>query len=391
MRKTIAAAMALMLWSVGAGAERLADILQTIRANNTGLKAMLKDIEADNADTRADNTVGGPSVEYSPFWQKNVDGVASSELVVSQEFDFPTLYSARGKSADLKDKALMLQYDAARRNLLLQAKGLCIDLVKLRKERELLDLRRGYADTMLRLIEKKERAGASTALEVNKTRMEKMSLDAAAQSNDAGQLAIEEQLTALNASLPLELDGLDYPATDPISDYQSFKELALSSDPAILAARGEVVAARQELKVSRSEWLPSLTMGYRRNTAPGESANGFVVGLSFPVWSTSQRTRAARARQTAAELRADDESRRLESSLEAQYRELVILEKTIAAYDPELMTRTLALLAKAVDAGQITVLDYFTEADIVYGKMQELIDARYNYQSVMASLTRSTL
>ncbi len=145
--------------------------------------------------------------------------------------------------------------------------------------------------------------------------------------------------------------------------------------------------------MSRSEWLPSLTMGYRRNTAPGESANGFVVGLSFPVWSTSQRTRAARARQTAAELRADDESRRLESSLEARkYRELrVILEKTIAAYDPELMTRTLALLAKAVDAGQITVLDYFTEADIVYGKMQELIDARYNYQSVMASLTRSTL
>ena len=44
-----------------------------------------------------------------------------------------------------------------------------------------------------------------------------------------------------------------------------------------------------------------------------------------------------------------------------------------------------------MDAGQITVLDYFTEADIVYGKMQELIDARYNYQSVMASLTRSTL
>lgn len=255
MKKTIAAAMALMLWSAGAGAERLADILHTIGANNTGLKAMLKDIEADNADARADNTVGGPSVEYSPFWQKNVDGIASSELVVSQEFDFPTLYSARGKSADLKDKALMLRYDAARRDLLLQAKGLCIDLVKLRKERELLDLRRGYADTMLRLIEKKERAGASTALEVNKTRMEKMSLDAAVQSNDAGQMALVEQLTALNASLPLDLNDLDYPSTDRIADYQTFKEMALSSDPAILAARGDVAAARQDLNVSRREWL----------------------------------------------------------------------------------------------------------------------------------------
>ena len=75
-------------------------------------------------------------------------------------------------------------------------------------------------------------------------------------------------------------------ATDPISDYQSFWNWHSAPIRLSLAARGEVVATRQELKVSRSEWLPSLTMGYRRNSHTGESANaGFVVGLSFPVWS----------------------------------------------------------------------------------------------------------
>ena len=35
------------------------------------------------------------SVEYSPFFAKGIDGMASSELVVTQGFDFPTLHAAR--------------------------------------------------------------------------------------------------------------------------------------------------------------------------------------------------------------------------------------------------------------------------------------------------------
>ena len=106
----------------------------------------------------------------------------------SQEFDFHPLLRARGKSADLKDRGTYAVTMPPGAICFLQAKGLCIDLVKLRKEREaLLDLCRGYADTTLRLIERRKRAGASTQpLEVNKTRMEKMSLDAAHASNDAG-------------------------------------------------------------------------------------------------------------------------------------------------------------------------------------------------------------
>ena len=392
MRKSITAAFtAILLCGFASRAERIDEILTSIAANNVELKAMLKDAEARNDDNRADNTLGGPSVEYSPFWQKNVAGLSSSELIVSQEFDFPTLYAARSKSSGLQAKAMSLQYDAARRDVLLEAKQLCIDLVRLRNERELIEKRLGYACSVLEMLERKEQAGATTALEVNKSRMEKMSMEAAAQLNQSQQLSVMEALVAMNGSDSIAFDGIDYPAEPVLADYKEYCARALSYDAAIVAARGEVAAARQEVNVSRQSWLPAINMGFRRNTAPGESQNGFVVGLSFPVWSSKYRVRAAHARQVAAELRAEDAERTTETRMQAEYQEFVTLGKTIRAYDGELMTETLRLLAKAVEAGQITVLEYFNESDVVYGKMQELIEARYKYHTVMASLTRSDL
>lgn len=391
MNKIFLTLIPTMLCSLVVQSQCMDDILRSIETNNAELKALLKDNEAADASARAENCVAGPAVEYSPFWQKKVPGLSSSELIVSQEFDFPTLYSSRKKSADMEARALSLRYDEARRELLLEAELNCIELVRLRNERELIEQRLGCARNVLVLIDKMEKEGAITSLDINKMRMEQMSLEAAAQVNEAQQLSVKEVLMNMNSSEPLDFETLDYPEQPMIADFESFRTKALESDAAILAARGEAEAAGREVSLSRKSWLPSLTMGFRRNTAPGEAQNGFLVGMSFPVWSTSHRTRAARARQTAAEMRADEATRQVETRLRSQYNELVLLDKTIRTYDDSLMAETLRLLTKAMKVGQITILQYFSEADLVYGKMQELIDARYRYHTVMASLMRSTL
>lgn len=391
MKKSILTLFILAAAILPSTAQTLDHILSSIESNNNELKALRKDHEAADADRRADNRPGGPSVEYSPFWQKNVSGLSSSELIVSQEFDFPTLYASRSKTAEAEAEALDLRYLEARRELLLVAKLGCIELVKLRRARKLMEQRLEYARSVTALVDKMASDGNATALDINKVRMEQMSLQGAAEINAGEQLAIEQSLTAMNASLPLEFDGIDYPEATMIGDFESFRSRALAGDAFIAAARGEAVAAGRQASLAGREWLPSLTMGYRRNTAPGEAQNGFIVGMSFPVWSTGQRTRAARARRTAAELRADEATREVETRIRAQYDELLLLEKTIRAYDENLMEETLRLLAKSLEASQITVLQYFTEADAVYAKMEELIDARYRYNAILASLTRSEL
>lgn len=374
-----------------ANAHTIDELLREIEANNLELKAARHDASADVADAKADNTLAGPSAEFSPFWQKDVSGLSSSELIVSQEFDFPTVYAARSKAVKAREEMLSAQFDATRRDLLLDAKLRCIELVRLQKLRVLMVGRQERAARLLRFVEKKDSAGASTALEVNKVRMEQMTVNAEAVANESSQLSVIEALVGLNGGKPLDCNSLDFPAEGMIADFETFRAEAAASDPALQAARSAVSVAGHDLAVSRSGWLPGISVGYRRNGAPGESQNGMIVGLSFPVWSNSSRVRAARERQESARLRAEDAMCQFDTSLRQEYDEMSRLVKTIQTYDEELMANTLTILVKAVEAGQITIFEYFTESDQVYNKMAELIEARSRYNTVLAGLTRNKL
>ena len=67
----------------------MGDVLKEIEKGNLELQAKKLANSATVYDLAAENMPDAPSVEYSPFFHKGVSGVSSSELVVSQEFDFP--------------------------------------------------------------------------------------------------------------------------------------------------------------------------------------------------------------------------------------------------------------------------------------------------------------
>ena len=55
--------------------------------------------------------------------------------LLSQGFDFPTQYIARNRQATLQNEAVDKQQQAARRDILLNAKNLCLDLILLNQEK----------------------------------------------------------------------------------------------------------------------------------------------------------------------------------------------------------------------------------------------------------------
>ena len=102
-------------------AQQMEEILQSVAQNNVELQARQQELEAAGLEIRMQNSLEDPSVEYSPFFRKGESGMTSSELVVKQGFDFPTVYAARGKAGKLQRSALERQWDAARQEVLLQA------------------------------------------------------------------------------------------------------------------------------------------------------------------------------------------------------------------------------------------------------------------------------
>ena len=389
-RKTIVLISVLAAFT-SAGAQTISSVLGSVERNNMALKAQRTDAVAAVEELKADNTLEGLSVEYSPFFRKGADGVASSELVVSQGFDFPTLYAARGKAARLRGDALYRQYAVARRDMLLAAKNLCLDLVCQAQTLELLATRQRNSEELLALFTKKMAAGEATAIEVNKIKMDLMGLKTEVAQAEAARQTALESLTALNGGGVPAVDSLAYEPSALPADSAALFAAAVASDRDVMAAEAAAAAEAQQLKVSRQGWIPKLEVGYRRNTDGSEASNGFLVGATIPLFSAARGTKAAKARHAGARLQAAEARIAAESRARSLLGELQKLRRARAAYDMDLMRQTLALLRRAVESGQISVTDYYVEADAVYTTMQAATLLERQYQGVLAEITRNSL
>ena len=210
MKINIAFTIILAAAATSAGGATISEVLARIETNNPELKAASAANAAAEAEMRADNTLPPTSVEYSPFFRSGVSGVASSELIVSQEFDFPTLYASRSRQAALERRAADGTIASRRQELLLQARTAMLDLIRLRREEGILSSRLTDTESLLSLYEKSLELGQATQLDVNKTRLETQSISREILQNAAEQASLEQTLVALNGNRPLELSDLSY-------------------------------------------------------------------------------------------------------------------------------------------------------------------------------------
>lgn len=390
MKKIVITALASIV-AVSAPAQQIESILKAVEQNNVELQAIRKTNEASELEIRGLNSLEDPSVEYSPFFMRDADGMTSSELVVSQRFDFPTLYVARHKAGQLQKEVLGLQYLTARRDILLEAKNLCLDLVYQNRLRELLEQRRKNAEELLVLFTQRLEAGDATMLEVNKIKMDRMNIQTEMAQIETTRQATLQQLLALNGNLPLEQEPTVYDEGLLSGDGEALYERAVASDYDLRTARASELAAAQKIRVNKQNWIPKLEIGYRRNTELKEAQNGLLVGATFPLFSSRRKVRIAHAQHAGARLQLENTRLQTENRVRARINELQALGKTAAAYDVELMNHTLGLLRTAVESGEISVIDYYVEADGIYRNLQTYMGIERQYQGVAAEILKNEL
>ena len=156
---------------------------------------------------------------------------------------------------------------------------------------------------------------------------------------------------------------------------------------AIAAAK----ASEQDVKLNRQAWLPKIDIGYRRNTDGSDASNGFLVGATFPIFSSKGKLKAAKARQESDRLKLENARATAESAIKAKIGELKQLRRIAEAYDTTLMHQTLELLMKAVEQGEMTITDYYTQADGVYQSLLAQIDIERQLQGVAADIRKDEL
>lgn len=372
-------------------ADNIGDVLKQVASNNLTLKALAHDNQADVLDIKASNSIGGPSVEYSPFFTKGYSGVAESELVVSQEIDFPTKYAARNKQAKMQNIVGEQLLIKQRRDILLQAQLLCIDLIRLNQTLSMLHERLANSETLLQMYQKRMDAGDANALELNKVKLDCMEVRTLVNEAQGERTSLLQQLRQLNGGKPIDVIDTVLPEYPQITNFESYRALALASDADVAVAQTALRAADMNLKLQKNEWLPNISFGYRRNTEQGEGINGFLVGVSFPLYSNSNNVKAARQRRESAELQVMQAQNEAEASMRTNYEQLQGLQQVIDHSDVKLLQESLTLFAKALQHGEITALVYYVEINSIYEKLQRHIDLHCQSVKLLAELHKAEL
>lgn len=372
----------LLLLSTPCYAINIDSLLIDIEQNNVQMKTVNKQNEAQAAEARQALSIGETAVEYSPFYQRGVSGLASSELIVSQEFDFPTLYSARRKQISLQQNIMNTEYQIVRRDVMIEAGLLCCNLIAAQENACLIQKRLAVADSLLAVCEKRMRYGTATIMEQNRIRLDRMTIETEMVENQGEQQRIRLELVRLGLTADCNtVEG------DVASCLQ--RRLGMGQPLELQLADANIEAAKQNVRLQNQSWLPKMTIGYRRNTEVRESQNGFLVGISMPLFSNSQKIKTARLKQSATEQELTAKRQEIDNrrhQLEAEADNAAAL---MAAYNQSLMDQTLATLLRAVTSGEVSVTDYYTEADRIYQLQQKYIEAKAKYQKASIELIRN--
>ena len=363
-------------------------VLKSIETNNKSLQANTKMTDAQKLEAQTGKFLANPSVEWEQMWGNRNNPGSEYTLTVKQSLDFPTTYSNKNKLAKLKANTIGFQSAAYRQQLLLNAKQTCIEIIYLRKQKSLLDERLANAETMFALYKKRFESGGANQLELNKIQLELLNAQNQSRLNKAALTAAEEQLRNLNGGNPITFDATDYPTGEELINFDLLQAAFLDADPNLKSLTGDQEIANREVKLSRSLTLPKFDVGYKRSAASDHVAsNGFMVGVSIPLFENKNMVKKAKAQAEFATASLEDNRLNLKTNLQQLYQQAEALQISCADYAKVLeQQRNIELLNKAMNAGQLSVIDYFTELSTIYDSHQSYLDVEKEYHSISAQL-----
>lgn len=370
----------------------ISDVLKSIENNNKALQAGQRLNESQKLEARTGNYLPNPTVELNQLWADRSAGGNANELAVIQSFDFPTVYFNKNKLAKLKSSASDYQYAATRQQILLKAQQICQEIIYLRKQKHLLDERLKNAERLEAIYNQRFASGDANQLELNKIQLEKINANNASRRNQSALRSQLEQLQALNGGVPIEFGEDEFISTPVLPEFSQLESTYLDADPTLKSLEGESESAQREIKVSRALTLPKFDIGYRRNGGSDQTMNGFRIGMSIPLWENKNTVKRAKAQAEYTALNVEDNTQTLKATLKELYLQAQSLQLSKEEYARTLANqRSEELLNKSLEAGQISMIDYFVEITILYDSIQNYLEVEKEYHNLLAQLLQYSL
>lgn len=388
MKKATVTMMAVITVSLLNAKTTVQTAITDIERNNITLKALRKACDAEKIGNATGNYLEDPEVEFSYSWGSPADIGTRQDISVTQSFDIPTILGKKRKVAEMKNEMAEWQYRADRMNILLEARLLLIDMVYYNKMLLELAKRKTSAQAIMDAQKLRLDKGDGNIIEYNKARMMFSTVEVETEQMETERNAVHRQLVRLNGGSDVTVDLYEF---EPISlplDFSEWFERKAETIPALAYMASSTALSKKELSVAKAMRFPAVSIGYVRENTLGQYYHGVSVGMSIPLWNRKNTVRQAKVAAEAARYRQENAVSQYRGQLEVLYNRTSGLRKTVEEYRLMLReTSSEALLAKALDAGEMSVIEYYVQMGAYYELADKALAAERECQKAFAELT----
>lgn len=361
-------------------------ILTEIAANNPDLKSLAAELEARGADNLAGIALADPEIEFAYLFGPSEIG-RRRDFSVSQSFDFAALTGARRHAVLQENELLALELRTARRDILTAARKLICEILARNALIAEYDLRTERAARIEEAYRKGLDSGQFSILDYRKAAVELAEAEGNLEMLEAERHALLAELAVLNGGQTIDISATEFPLSVLPPTFGEWLEQAGDKSSALAYVRAATRLQEARLKLSRSESLPNLSVGYMSEIVPGEEFRGVKVGISLPLWSAARKTAGARKQLDAAKMAENQAVLQFRIKARALYDNALRLRQAAGKYDTlARMDDSRKNLEKALSAGQISLLDYLNELSFFYKTLELAIDTQRQYQLAVADL-----
>lgn len=364
-------------------------ILEEIEKNNTSLISFRKEIDAEKVGNKTGILPVNPELEVNYFWGSPALIGNRVDFSISQTIDFPSAYLYRNRISDLKINQAELRYQDQLSNMMMRARMICADLVYVNALSAELNRRKQNAERIAQSFKVRFETGDEGILEFNKAQVNLLNIKKKAEENEIEKKALLSELSQLNGGKSISFTDTTFISPEPERDFERWFESIVDNNPSLQWMKEEVAVNQENVKLNSASGLPKITGGYMSEKVVGEQYKGITMGLSVPLWENRNKVRYARAKTDAARSLEADARLQFYNRMKALHTLVIELNGSVSEFRKELQKYSNTdLLQKALDKGEISLVEYIFELSMYYESTDELLNMERNLNKASIELNK---
>lgn len=367
-------------------------ILKEIEQNNGTLKSFAHQIEGQNFQNRSNNTLKDIELSFYYLPWGNTQEGTYNEIQLSQQFEFPTIYSKRYKVNQQKEDRNQFLLASKRQDLLLEVKTICLDIAYLNLRINTEQKRVSLAETLHKKHQEQFKEKDISILDFNKS---KINLLQSQTVLDGFHIELKNkwtQLIQLNNGKTLSITDISTPLEFDLPRLEDLWQLELQKSPQLLTLSKNIDIAQQNIGLQKAKGLPKIALGVNRQSIPSSTHIGLYSGLSIPLWENKNKVNFVKLQLKSVEEQSESRKKLLYAELKQAYQTYINLRSKYLEFKTLLKDmNNEALLLESYQLGELSFTTYYLELQFFRTTKNTVLELEHQLLTLRAKLLKHQL